>query len=124
MESLTAPRAPMPAASAASKASDSEISSAFARWKDAHAVREALPDTGNPSKENPLITVEEQAQWAIIDSAEQEIASLPAQTPAGVACKLWLAIAHDVETTALCEAAFRAAGFGPESSTRAGRSAA
>lgn len=87
---------------------DAKLLAAFARWKDAHAVRVALPETGEMSQENPHTTVAEQAQWALIEQAELEILSLPATTPAGIASKLWLAVAHDATLRDPSDAGFRA----------------
>ena len=94
MESRTIERALMPAAPATPEAPDSAILAAFARWQALHAERKVLPETGNFADDDKVYTVEERTLWNAIDVAETAVHDLPAVTPAGIACKLWISIPH------------------------------
>lgn len=87
---------------------DARILAAFTHWQSLQAERRALPDTGNYDDADELFTIEERAFWDKIDSAEIEVHDLPATTPAGVACKLWIAIPHNATDAEPEAAAFRA----------------
>jgi hypothetical protein len=52
-------------------------------------------------------TPEEQAQWDVIDAAEEVIRSAVAQTPAGVEIQLWTALTLFMSTRAEDEATIR-----------------
>jgi hypothetical protein len=79
---------------------DTCLLEAFALWQSLHAQREALPPRGSADDETAL--------WNVIDRVETEVHDLPASTPAGVACKLWIAIPHNTQDHAEEAAAFRA----------------
>jgi hypothetical protein len=107
MESRTTRRAPAPAAPVQPASADAQIRSALERWKALHAERRALPDTGDFDAADKLFTVEERAFWDQIDHIETQVHDLPATTPAGVACKLWIAIPHNTTDAEPEAAAFR-----------------
>jgi len=102
MESLTAPCALMPAALTESTTlgqnPDAAILLAFEQWKTLHAARAALPETASE---------QETALWDEIDRLDHLVHNLLAHTPAGVACKLWIAITHNTPDHAPEDAAFR-----------------
>jgi hypothetical protein len=79
---------------------DSCLLKAFALWQSLHIEREALPAQGSADNETAL--------WNVIDRVETEVHDLPATTPAGVACKLWIAIPHNNASHEEEAAAFRA----------------
>jgi hypothetical protein len=79
---------------------DACLLKAFALWQSLHAEREALPAQGSADDETAL--------WNVIDHVETEVHDLPATTPAGVACKLWIAIPHNTTDHDEEGAAFRA----------------
>lgn len=108
MESRITRQALAPATPVQPASPDTQILSAFERWKDLHAERRALPDTGNYDDADKLFTVEERAVWDKIDRVETEVHDLPATTPEGVACKLWIAIPHITTDQEPEAAAFRA----------------
>lgn len=78
---------------------DAPILAAFARWKDLHAKRAALPPEGHANQEFAL--------WDRIDLLDKQVHDLPATTPAGIACKLWVAITHNTTEHDPEAAAFR-----------------
>ncbi len=108
MESRITRQALAPAAHAQPAPADAQILSAFELWKALQAERRALPDTGNYDDRDKLFTVEERAVWDKIDRAETEVHDLPATSPAGAACKLWIAIPHNTSDPEPEAAAFRA----------------
>jgi hypothetical protein len=79
---------------------DACLLKAFALWQSLHVEREALPPHGSADDETAL--------WNVIDRVEAQVHTLPATSPAGVACKLWIAIPHIGENHAEEAAAFRA----------------
>lgn len=92
---LTAAPAPL----AHAENSDEALLHAFRQWRELHAQRNALPETACD---------EEAALWNVIDRVETKVHDLPATTPAGVACKLWIAIPHNDSSHEEEAAAFRA----------------
>lgn len=78
---------------------DAAILQAFEQWKTLHAERRALPPTGHADQELAL--------WNRIDARDRQVRDLPATTPTGVACKLWIAITQNTPDHDPEDAAFR-----------------
>lgn len=87
---------------------DAGILAAFAHWQALSAERKVLAETGNYAADDPLFTIEERALWGIIDAAATAVHDLPATTPAGVACKLWIVIPRSTDYPEAEAAAFNA----------------
>lgn len=90
----------MPAAPAIDSNQDACLLKAFALWQSLHAEREALPANGSFQ--------DEQTIWGTIDRVETEVVNMQVTTPAGVACKLWIALTHNTQDHETEAAAFRA----------------
>lgn len=85
---------------------DACLLKAFALWQALHAERCALPDILDQTGTGYVVG--ERALWDAIDRLETQVHDLPATTPAGVACKLWIAIPHNTQNHDEEAAAFRA----------------
>lgn len=73
---------------------DEAILAAWERRAAAYARYNALPHSEEPGG---AYTPEEQAEWDIIDAAEEIIRSHVAATPQGVAVQLWAALQHTTD---------------------------
>lgn len=80
---------PMPLAS---PGNDAEILAAWERWREAHAVYDALPFADEIGLEPGTRTPDEAEQWGIIDEAQAVLATTKAATPEGAAIQLWVAL--------------------------------
>jgi hypothetical protein len=71
---------------------DAAILAAWERREAAYTRYNALPIHEGPGDYSP----EEQAEWAIIDAAEDVIRNTVATTPQGAAIQLWTQLSHNV----------------------------
>ena len=75
---------------------DAEIIATWRTRRAAFSRYNALPMADEAGDMTPL----EQAEWAMIDRAEEAIRSSVAKTPRGVAVQLWVAFQHSLTSRA------------------------
>lgn len=80
---------------------DAPILAAFAQWQAALVALNSRDLAG-------MDFATEQACWKPIDLADTQVHDLPALTPAGVACKLYIALFHNSSDAEVQAAAIRA----------------
>ena len=72
---------------------DAVILAAFRRFQEGHALLSAIDPADRQVLGKELAPGEMDA-WEIVDAADGEVQATAATTPAGIACKLWIAIVH------------------------------